>query len=45
MTIDLTGPVPCVTHSCDSCGSSGDLYRLVGTTVVLCQGCFAEKHG
>lgn len=45
MTIDLTGPVPHVLHSCDGCARVEPLYRLVGTAVSLCHGCFARKHG
>jgi ribosomal protein S14 len=45
MTIDLTGPVPQVVSSCDHCGSFGRLYRLIGTHIALCRGCFARQHG
>ncbi len=45
MTIDLTGPVPQLLHSCDQCGSTDPLYRLIGTTIALCAACFARKHG
>ena len=45
MTIDLTGPTPTLESTCDCCGRVGQLYRLIGTVVVLCQGCFTRKHG
>ena len=45
MTIDLTGPVPCATASCDSCHRQGQLYRLIGTAKALCAACFAKEHG
>ena len=45
MTIDLTGPHPTFEWTCDDCGRTGDLYRLIGTVVSLCRGCFARKHG
>ncbi|MCW2598392.1 MAG: hypothetical protein JWM02_221 [Frankiales bacterium] len=45
MTIDLTGPVPQVLEGCDHCSSVGRLYRLIGTQVALCRGCFAKQHG
>ena len=45
MTIDLTGPVPHVEHSCDECHKPAPLYRLIGTTVALCKECFARRHG
>jgi hypothetical protein len=45
MTIDLTGSVPQVIHTCDHCGSTSPLYRLIGTSVALCRGCFARLHG
>jgi ribosomal protein S14 len=45
MTIDLTGSVPQVIHTCDHCGSTGALYRLIGTSFVLCRDCFARTHG
>jgi hypothetical protein len=45
MTIDLTGPYPTLEWKCDHCGRTDDLYRLIGTVVSLCRGCFAHKHG
>jgi hypothetical protein len=45
MTIDLTTPVPQVEHSCDHCHRVSELYRLIGTAVALCRGCFARTHG
>ncbi|MCW2674137.1 MAG: hypothetical protein JWP14_2726 [Frankiales bacterium] len=45
MTIDLTGPHPTLEWTCDHCGRTDDLYRLIGTVVSLCRGCFAHKHG
>ena len=45
MTIDLTGSVPQVIHTCDHCGSTDALYRLIRTSVALCRGCFARAHG
>ena len=45
MTIDLTGPTPSLASTCDCCGRVEQLYRLIGTAVVLCRGCFARKHG
>jgi ribosomal protein S14 len=45
MTIDLTGPVPKVVHTCDECTRQSELYRLIGTTIALCRSCFARKHG
>jgi hypothetical protein len=44
MTIDLTGPVPHVTQTCDCCARPGPLYRLIGTAQVLCRECFARLH-
>ena len=45
MTIDLTGPTPTLESTCDCCGRVEQLFRLIGTAVVLCRGCFARKHG
>lgn len=47
MTIDLTGPVPTVVHSCDRCGRcpSETLYRLLGSANALCRQCFSRRHG
>ena len=45
MTIDLTGPKPTFESTCDCCGRTEQLFRLIGTAVVLCRGCFARKHG
>jgi hypothetical protein len=45
MTIDLTGPQPTFESTCDHCGRVEQLYRLIGTAVLLCHGCFAKKHG
>ena len=45
MTIDLTGPTATFESTCDSCGRDQQLYRLIGTAVLLCRECFAKKHG
>ncbi len=45
MTIDLTSPVPQVVSTCDHCSRPGRLYRLIGTHVALCVGCFTKQHG
>ncbi|MCU1622683.1 MAG: hypothetical protein JWL79_1528 [Frankiales bacterium] len=45
MTIDLTGAQPTFESTCDHCGRVEQLYRLIGTAVLLCHGCFAKKHG
>lgn len=45
MTIDLTGPVPRLLPTCDHCHRVDLLFRLIGTSVSLCQGCFAKQHG
>jgi ribosomal protein S14 len=45
MTIDLTGPKPTFESTCDTCGRVEQLYRLIGTSLLLCRGCFAKKHG
>lgn len=45
MTIDLTGPRPTLESTCDHCGRVEQLYRLIGTSLLLCRGCFAKKHG
>jgi hypothetical protein len=45
MTIDLTGPVPHLVETCDSCRRLDPLYRLIGTSQALCRACFAERHG
>ncbi len=44
MTIDLTGPEPHLLPTCDDCGLLSQLYRLIGTKVALCSGCFAKQH-
>ena len=45
MTIDLTGPEPQLLPTCDQCGRLSQLYRLIGTKVALCRGCFGKQHG
>jgi hypothetical protein len=44
MTIDLTGPVPAVLSTCDGCDREARLYRLIGTSLVLCPACFEKEH-
>jgi hypothetical protein len=44
MTIDLTGPVPSFLATCDACQQEAQLYRLIGTALVLCPACFEREH-